>query len=146
MFAIKLFFAGLWPLVWHWGIPVGIIIICLVAEVAIATLAATSPWVAKWLVPLQKDLLWVAVVAGFFLFAFADGVRVEHTRTVAQGNALTRQIGRVVDEVVNDPANQPQPIDEPNVSTGHGKKHAKSGKQLQSYKPLPHDQWDNPEN
>jgi hypothetical protein len=133
MFAINMFFAGLWPLVWHWGIPVGVIILCLVAEVVIQ-MAGTIPFVDKVLKPLQKDLLWVAACAAFFLFAFADGVKVEHTRSVAQGNALTKQIGHVVDEVLQDPANQPQ-VQKP----------VKKGDKP-SYRPLPHDQWDNPEN
>lgn len=109
MFAIKLFLAGLWPLVWHWGIPVAIIILCLAAEVVIGWLASSVPFVEKWLKPLQLDLLWVALAAGIYLYAFSSGIQVENARTKAQSAAVTHQIDRVVDEVLNAPANQPKP-------------------------------------
>lgn len=130
MFALKLFFAGLWPLVWHWGTPAAIIILCLVAEIAIGWFAASVPFVEKWLKPLQKDILYVAAAAGFFLFAFADGVKVEHARNVAQQAALLQQIDRVVDQVTNDPANKPD---------------TKPLKKGQKRTP-PKDRWDRPEN
>jgi hypothetical protein len=124
---ISIFFAGLWPLVWHWGVPVGIIILCLAAEVTIELFAGSVPFVGKFLAPLQKDLLWVAVAAGLFLYGLSDGVKVEHARCEAQSSALTKQVGRVVDEVLHDPANQPKPL-------------IKGQKRV-----LPQDKWDNPE-
>lgn len=134
MFAIKMFFTGLWPLVWHWGVPAGIIILCLAAEVAIQMLGSSVPFVDRVLKPLQKDLLWVALAAGLFLYGFSDGVKVEHARSVAQGNALTEQIGKVVDEVLKDPVNQPQ-----------AQKPLKKGQKRPPRVP-PKDAWDSPEN
>jgi hypothetical protein len=136
MFGIKLFFTGMWPLVWHWGIPVGTILLCLAAEVAIQLVGNSVPFVDKVLRPLQKDLLWVAVAAGLFLYGFSDGVRVEHARSVAQGNALTKQIGDVVDDVMRDPANQPQP---------EAKTPLKKGQKRPPRVP-PRDAWDSKDN
>ena len=127
MTTIHLLFAGLWPLVWHWGIPVGIIILCLAAEVAIQ-MAGTVPFVDRVLKPIQVDLLWVAVAAGLFLYGFSDGVKVEHARSVAQQSELLKQVDRVVDQVTRDPANQPQPLKPGEVGI------------------LPSDKWDRPEN
>lgn len=125
---VQLFFAGLWPLVWHWGIAAGIIILCLAAEVAIQLFGSTVPFVGRILVPLQKDLLWVAVAAGLFLYGFSDGVKVEHARSLAQQEALKEQVGNVVNDVLRDPANQPKPL-------------IKGQKRV-----LPRDRWDSPEN
>lgn len=127
-FGIKLALAGLWPLVWHWGTPVAIIILCLAAEVAIGWFSASVPFVGTFLKPFQKDLLWVALAAGLFLYGFSDGVSVEHGRSVAQQSALKTQVGRVVDQVLKDPANQPAP-------EVKGKKRVP-----------PRDKWDSPEN
>lgn len=128
MFAIKLALAGLWPLVWHWGTPVAVIILCLAAEVAIEMFSSSVPFVNLWVRPLQKDLLWVAVAAGVFLYGFSDGVKVEHARSLAQQHALTKQVDKVVDQVLKDPVNQPQPEvkGKPRVP--------------------PRDKWDTPEN
>jgi hypothetical protein len=127
-FGIKLALAGLWPLVWHWGTPVAIIILCLAAELAIGWFSASVPFVATFLKPLQKDLLWVAAAAGLFLYGFSDGVSVEHTRSIAQQHALTKQVDKVVDQVLKDPANQPQP-------------EVKGKARI-----APRDKWDSPEN
>jgi hypothetical protein len=134
MFGVKLFFAGLWPLVWHWGTPVAIIILCLAAEVAIQMLGSTVPFVDKVVKPLQKDLLWVALAAGVFLYGFSDGVRVEHARGVAQQGALLKQVDKVVNDVLTDPANQPKP-----------EKPLKKGQKRPPRVPPP-DAYDSPEN
>lgn len=109
MFAIKLFLAGLWPLVWHWGTPVAIIILCLIGEFVIGWFASSVPFIEKWLKPLQVDLLWIAAAAGIYLWAFSTGIQVENARTKAQSATVTRQIDRVVDEVLKAPENQPKP-------------------------------------
>lgn len=121
-------FAGLWPLVWHWGLQVGVIILCLGAEVVIAWFSASVPFVETWLKPLQHTLWLVAIGAAISLYSFSDGVKVEHARSVAQQKVLLKQVDDVVTDVLSAPANQPQ-------------------EEKKGIKPKPPaDRWDNPEN
>jgi hypothetical protein len=123
-YIVEQWFAGVWGFALHWGIAGGIILICLVCEVLIEF---SGPF-ASWLRPFQKDLLWVAVAAAAYLFAFTQGVNVEAARCKAQQAVLLKQVGRVVDSVTNDPANEPKPLIKGQKRTP------------------PADRWDRPEN
>ena len=128
-FTVQHAFAGLWPLVGHWGIQVGVIIICLGGEVVLAMFKAQlPPFISDSLRPIQTALLFIAVAAGISLYSFSDGVKVEHARAVAQQKVLLNQVGTVVDDVLTAPENQPQPE-----------------KKGVPRKP-PVDRWDSPEN
>jgi len=128
-------FAGLWPLVWHWGVPVAVIILSLAGEVVLAWFGTAVPWVGPAMVrPLQTGLLCTAVGAGLFLWGLNDGIKVEHAHSVADQAVLMKQVNSVVDDVLTDPKNQPQPLVKP-----------KSGEKVIPRK-SPSDPWDNPEN
>src|ERR1035437_4024035 len=102
-YVVQHFFAGLWPLIWHWGIPAAIIILCVAGEVALTVFAAYLPFTAPVTSELQKWLLAVAVAAGAFLFALSDGIKIEHARCVAQQAVVTRQVNDVVTDVLKEP-------------------------------------------
>lgn len=75
-YAIKEFFVGLWPLVWHFGILIGCIILALA-------------W--AWFMPVfKKTALWVALsflIASIFL---ATGVKIGEQRIQAQWHAAIK--------------------------------------------------------
>ena len=100
---IKLAFAGLGPLLLHWGIGVAIIIVCLVIEFAGAWIVASVPLLAKPIAWLQKWVLLVAVIVGCSLGygtiiardmaarCAAKSVSIEHvvTKAVTDANGNT---------------------------------------------------------
>ena len=134
-FSIQHALAGLWPLVWHWGIPVGVILLCIVGELALAWFGAAIPFIGEKMVrPLQTLLCAVAIGAGLFLWGLGDGIKAEKGRSDAQQAVILKQVGTVVDDVLNDPDNQPKV--EPPV---------KKGEKSYPRKP-PSDRWDSPEN
>ena len=119
-------FAGLWPLVWHWGTPIGIIILAGLGEIALGFFTSYIPLAAPAVRKLQEVLLAVMICAALFLYGLSDGIKIEHARSVAQQTVLLNQVGSVVDDVLNAPGNQPVP--------------AKKGVVRKS----PYDRWDQP--
>jgi ABC-type siderophore export system fused ATPase/permease subunit len=79
---ITMFFAGIWAMVWKWGIGIGLVI-CLCA------LAYFSPLY-------KKDFLYAAFIVVVALFFMAVGIRDERARVAAQEKALVNQVDNVV--------------------------------------------------
>lgn len=125
--------AGAAPLIWHWGIGIGIIIICIGLDIATFFI----PIVGEYLTPLRKDLLWIAAAVALFLFAEGMGVRDEHVRNMAQQKVLLNQVDRVVSQVLAEPDVQPQPAT-------HTKKGVFRNKVVK--RQAPRDKWDQPGN
>lgn len=89
---IQSFFAGLWPLLLHWGIGVAMIIGLLVLSYASETL----PLIGPHLNALRKDLRWGAAVIAVFLFGMWVDARDQANRSAAQVIVLEQHLGSVV--------------------------------------------------
>ena len=72
---ISVFFAGLWPLVWHYGTGVGIIII------------AVAVWWFSPLETIKKAAAIVAIITGAGLFGMTIGVKDANSRCNARWEA-----------------------------------------------------------
>ena len=80
--AVELFFAGIWGMVLHWGIGVGLIVLFLAA-------AYFSP-IGK------KDLVYCAVIVVVFLVAEAIGIHDEKVHRDAQDKVITTAVSKTV--------------------------------------------------
>lgn len=81
-FALEHFFAGLWSLVWHFGIGIGVIILLCAA-------AYFSPLGKKWFII-------AAVVVAAFVAGEGFGVNLEKRHTDAQAATVTKYVKKVV--------------------------------------------------
>lgn len=97
---LKLAFAGLGPLIWHWGIGVGAIILL----VAAAELTTAIPLIGPWLEKVRKDILWVAV--GIALLLIGEGIGARDMAHRSAAKALIIQ--STVDEAVLDANGNPR--------------------------------------
>ena len=100
MFFVKLFFAGVWAQVWHWGLGIGVII-CLLA--------------AAWFSPVGKKTLTVAAIVVFaFMVGMGVGTVDEKRRHTAQEQVLDKHVKDVVKDTNTPAAKQrPDPWDSP---------------------------------
>jgi hypothetical protein len=81
-FAIDLFFAGVWSMVWHWGIGIGLIILLCAAA---------------WFSPVfKKDFLYAALIVFVALFFEAVGIKDERARVTAQEVIINQKVDDVV--------------------------------------------------
>ncbi len=113
-FAIKLFFAGLWPLIFHWGTGVALIVICILLEVFAGWLQANIPFFGNFIMRIRRDLLWVAVGIALFLIGGWFTARDMANRCEAQSQVIDRHVKDVVSGVEK-PSEQskPDPWDNP---------------------------------
>jgi hypothetical protein len=82
MVDLQLFFAGLWPLLWQWGLGVGLIVLLCAAA---------------WFSPVAKvDFLWAAACVAVFLFAMGYGQRLERERVEAKEKVIVTTVDRAV--------------------------------------------------
>lgn len=79
---VQLFFAGIWGIVWHWGLGVGGIILCLAA-------AYFSP-IGK------KDFLYIALCIVVALVFEAIGIHDEKVHRDAQEQVISKKVSGVV--------------------------------------------------
>jgi hypothetical protein len=95
MWAIKLAFAGLGNLIWHWGIGVGLIILILAVEYFLAAV----PFVQRF----RKDLLWLALGIALFLAGDYVGSKDMAGRCAAKAAVVTEQVDDGVQNAVKTP-------------------------------------------
>ena len=81
-FAIDLFFGGLWSMVWHWGIGIGLVILLCGA-------AFLSP-------VFKKDFLYAAGIVVVALFFEGVGIHDERARVAAQEKLINEKVTTVV--------------------------------------------------
>lgn len=87
MFLLKIAFAGLWPLIWHFGIIAGIGILALAFA---------------WFSPVfKKTALWVALSCLIIGFTAATYVRLGEQRVRAQWDAANAEAARIAQENLN---------------------------------------------
>lgn len=97
--AVQLAFAGLWPLVFHWGIGVGAIALCLIGAYGtrlIAGVPLVGPWLSTALSPLRHDLLWAAFGIAIFMAGMAIGTHDEANHCVAKTVVIEKRVDNVV--------------------------------------------------
>src|SRR5678809_601795 len=87
--------AGVWNMVWHWGVGVGLIILF----VAAAFFTESIPIVGKYLKEARKDLLWAAAGVGLLLIGQAIGAHDERKICEARTVVIEKRVTKVVKEV-----------------------------------------------
>lgn len=78
MMFLKYQFAGLWPLLWHFGLGGIIVIAC------VALYAFTPVWLSAVFPNIRKILIWVASVTVAVMISVAVGVTIGERRIQAQ--------------------------------------------------------------
>lgn len=81
---VEIWFAGLWTMVWHFGLGIGLFILCIAG-------AVYSPL-------FKKDFLYAAVVVLVALFFEAVGVHMEKVRRDAQAAVIDKAVDTTVDK------------------------------------------------
>lgn len=82
-------FAGLWPLVWHFGIGGVIVLAC-------GLLYAFTPvWLSTFFPNIQKILLWVATIVVTIMISTAIGVTLGEKRIQAQWDVARTNAAQV---------------------------------------------------
>lgn len=82
-FIITNFFTGLWPLVWHFGVPG-------VAVISLLVFYFAAP---AWFLPgLRNIALWLALAGALYIVGLTTGVKIEKVRDDA------RNMGRAANE------------------------------------------------
>lgn len=82
--------AGLGPLIFHWGVGIGVIAVCILLEIfteELGVIPVIGPGLVALLRPLRKDLLWIAATTGLCMFVYGIGVHDEKTRCDAKFSA-----------------------------------------------------------
>ena len=100
--------AGAGSLLFHWGIGVAIIAICLLLEIftqELGVIPGIGPFLVGILTPLRKDLLWVAVCTGLCMIVYSLGVHDESKRCVAKAEVVQTTVDKAVRRAVLPPAN-----------------------------------------
>lgn len=96
---LKLAFAGLGALIWHWGIGVGLIVIILALEVLSDSVPVIGPYLGRF----RKDLLWIAAGIALVLVGEYVGARDMQNRCAAQAAAIDKAVNRAVTGATVDP-------------------------------------------
>lgn len=99
-------FAGLWPLVWHFGLGGVLVLACGLLY------AFTPAWLSKFFPNVQKILLWVATIIVTIMISTAIGVSLGEKRIQAQWDAAKANslaLGKQAhDNAVRDVARKPR--------------------------------------
>ena len=81
-FLVQHALAGTWNLIWHWGLGLGLMGLCIVAAI--------------FLPVFKKDFIYCAVIIGVFLLAMAIGTRDAAKRSAAQQVVVSKRVDSVV--------------------------------------------------
>jgi hypothetical protein len=102
--------AGVWSMVWHWGLGIGVIILLVVA----AFFTESIPFFGRYLSGARKDLLWAAAGIGLLLIGQAIGAHDEKKICVARTVVIEKRVTKIVKEVKSPKARkQDDPYDNP---------------------------------
>lgn len=94
---ISLFFAGLWPMLWHFGIG-GVLVAGALA--------------GAWFLPMfRRDFLWAAAIVVFALVFESIGIHTEKARRDAQEQVIEKR----VDDAVKNTDGKKDPFDDPGL-------------------------------
>lgn len=101
---MDLLFAGAGAIIAHWGLGVGLIIICLFLAFGTQLLAGIpliGTVLADLFAPLRKDLLWLAAAIALALFVYSVGVHDEAARCVAKTEVIKQKVDKAVDKATD---------------------------------------------
>ena len=104
MWALKLTFAGLWPLIVDWAIPLSAIVGLLALEYFSVAVGTYIPPLAPLLERFRKDLLWLAAVIAICLAWGWHMQRDEKARCVAKANVIVHEVDKAVTDANGNPA------------------------------------------
>ena len=88
-------FAGVWGLIWHWGVGIGVIILL----VAAAIFTDSIPVFGKYLSNLRRDLLWCAACVAFVMAGMVIGTHDEKKVCDARTVVIEKRVNTVVKSV-----------------------------------------------
>lgn len=94
MLTMQLFFAGIWAQVWHWGIGIGLIILCLAG----AFFTTSIPIIGPYLTNARRDLLWAAFTIAIFLAGQWLGAHDEKRKHEARQVIIEQTVDKAVDK------------------------------------------------
>lgn len=91
--AIHLFFAGSWGLIWHWGLGVGVIVLCIAGAVLTDAIPVIGPWLGRE----RKWLLFIAAITGAILVGELIGGYDQLNRCRAKTVVIEKIVTKAVD-------------------------------------------------
>ncbi len=94
MYLINLALAGIWAQVWHWGLGIGLIILCLAG----AYFTTSIPIIGPHMTHARKDLLWAAFGIAIFLAGQALGAHDANRRNEAKQVVIEERVDDVVEK------------------------------------------------
>lgn len=108
--AVDLLFAGAWSFIWHWGLGIGIIILCIVGVVFTDSIPVIGPWLGRE----RKWLITVAIGTALLLVGEYIGARDASNRCAAKTVIIEKRVHDVVKGVETPgAAKQSDPFDSP---------------------------------
>jgi hypothetical protein len=106
--AIQLAFAGLGGFIWHWGLGIGLLIICGLAYFLSDSIPVIGPFLTKF----RKDILWIAAGIAIFMAGQVVGAKDEAKRCTAKTVVIEKVVGKAVEgaktSTTPDPYNSPE--------------------------------------
>lgn len=96
----SLLFAGSWSLIWHWGVGVGLIVLCLLG----AWFTTAIPIIGPYLTGARKDFLWAAFGIAVFLGGNLMGVHDEKAKCEAKSIVIEHVVEKAVEQATPRPA------------------------------------------
>lgn len=92
--SIQLALAGIWSQVWHWGVGVGAIILCLAAAYFSNYIPVIGPWLGRE----RKALLAIAAAIGLILVGEAIGAKDEAKKCEARTVVIEKVVTKATDK------------------------------------------------
>lgn len=90
--SLQLAFAGVWSMVFHWGLGLGLILLLLAA----AFFTTAIPIIGPYLTNARKDLLWAAFGVAVFMAGQALGAHDEKKRNTARQVVIEKTVDKAV--------------------------------------------------
>jgi hypothetical protein len=82
MVVLHLLFAGIWTMVWQWGIGIGLVLLC-------GAGAFFSPIY-------KKDFIYAGLIVGVALFFMSLGIAQEKAHCTAQSTVIVNTVDKIV--------------------------------------------------
>lgn len=95
-FAVKLFFAGAWPMVLQWGTLTAIAIVCVVLELCAGWLETQIPIFGKLVMRFRIDLIWVAICCAVIMGAMWVQAHDDANRYAAKAVVVVNEVHTAV--------------------------------------------------
>jgi hypothetical protein len=114
---LHMLLAGAWATIWHWGLGVAVIILCLLGAYGTQVLNAipvVGPFLARLCAPLRTDFLIAAFVVATFLAGMYVGAKATALHDVAKQVIVEKTVDKVVEKTKTPAARAAKdPYDDP---------------------------------